>query len=561
MSDIDLIKDRLSIVDVVQGYVKLTRAGKYWKGLSPFTKEKTPSFFVSPDKGLYHCFSTGKGGDMFTFVAEMEGLDFKGALRVLAERAGVELARESRESRDERAELYAALEEACALFEAELARREDPRRYLASRGIDPATVAHWRIGYAPKEWRFLYEKLAARGFSDAALMHAGLVKRPDREGAERVYDRFRGRIMFPLFDPSGRVIAFSGRIFEDEAEPQAKYLNSPEGPLFDKSRALYGIQDAKAGIRTLGFCMLVEGQVDLILMHQLGYRSAVATSGTAFSEHHVEALKRHSSNVLIAYDGDRAGIAAAHRAALMCLAAGMNVKVLALPNGMDPADMALRDPQGLKAAVRAAVPAVQFFLTQTKVSGDPRTRLRMAETLVLPLIGAVRSSLERDYFIRYTAEFLGVSEDAVRSALTMPKTAPVEGRVADPLMRSDARELLLFGIEATLRISEPALADEVRDAFLAEFGAERLDALTARGETFAETARMYASEHFFADHAPAEVRPRVTELVTERNPERRKLRDAYATALRALRDAERSGDVERARVLMDELALLTKKLK
>lgn len=560
MSDIDRIKDRLSIVDVVGGYVKLTRAGKYFKGLSPFTKEKTPSFFVSPDKGLYHCFSTGKGGDMFTFVSEMEGVDFRGALTILAERAGIELERAPRESRDERAELYAALEAACTLFEDELKTRDDPRMYLAGRGIEPGTIAHWRIGYAPKEWRFLRDALVARGFTDEVLLKAGLVKRPDTQSSDRVYDRFRGRIMFPLFDPSGRVIAFSGRIFEDEAEPQAKYLNSPDGPLFDKSRALYGMQDAKAGIRTLGFSMLVEGQVDLVLMHQLGYRSAVASSGTALSEHHVEALKRHSPNVLIAYDGDRAGKAAAYRASQLCLAAHMNVKVLALPNGLDPADMASTDPQGLKAAVRNAVPAVTFFLSETALARDPRERLLKAETTVLPLISAVRSPMEQEYFVKHAAEVLGVSEEAVRRGLARRASGEAYATNADPLLGPHARELVLFGVAATIAESDPASARAIETAFAVEFGAERWSELAAQGEAFIETARMYASEHFFTQE-DGSVAERVARLVSEREPERQSVKKEYDAALRALKEAERAHDAEAARRVMDELAVLTKKLK
>lgn len=570
MSDtVEKIKERLTIVDVVQPYLKLTRAGKYWKGLSPFTKEKTPSFFVSPDKGLYHCFSTGKGGDMFTFVQEMESVDFKGALKILAEKAGVELAEQSRESKDERDLLFAALDAATAFYVAELKNRPHAIEYLHSRGIEQATIEHWKIGYAPKDWRVLRDHLAQKGFKDETLLAAGLVKKPDREdgsGSEvKPYDRFRGRVLFPIFDVSGRVIAFSGRIFEDDPQhPQAKYLNSPEGMLFDKSRALYGIHEAKSGIRTLGFSMLVEGQVDLVMMHQLGYRSAVATSGTSLTASHVEILKRYSPNVLLAYDGDKAGINATYRAALLLLTAGCNVKVVALPAGKDPADMALTDIATLKESIKHAEPVITFFVSHLRRTvSDDRSRLLEVGRLVLPLVAKVQNALDQEHFIKQIAESISASEEALRVEL---KKVPPEGVVAaqqekNPFFADDARERLLFGLLRTYEDVAHPEAMRVKAAFIAEFGAERYETDKARGDGYEESARMLASENFFLLQPPESEAEKLTELLDERRPEMARVRAEYDTLTKALKRAESEhNDTEVAR-LMTELRELSKKIK
>lgn len=564
---VDSIKERLTIVDVVGQYVKLTRAGKYWKGLSPFTKEKTPSFFVSPDKGLYHCFSTGKGGDMFTFVGEMEGVDFKGALTILAEKAGVELVREAPGARDEREQLFAALEAATVFFVATLEQKPGACEYLEKRGLEKATLAHWRVGYAPKEWHALKEHLVQKGFSEATLLSAGLVKRPDREDGsadeKRTYDRFRGRIMFPIFDPSGRVIAFSGRIFEDDpTHPQAKYLNSPEGPLFDKSRALYGIQDAKSAIRSLGFSMLVEGQVDLLMAHQLGYRSAVATSGTAFTASHVEVLKRYSENVLLAYDGDTAGVQATYRAALLLLDAGLHVKAVALPVGMDPADVALTHPEQFKSCIKHAAHVVDFFVSHlVREVSDERKRIVEVGKVVLPLIARMTNAIDQAHAVRKTAEALKVPEDAIRDELKKLKTgAPSYESGGSGFIHADARLELLFGIFKTYDEAGDARAAGIAQALTDEYGAERFRTLSAGGASEIEAAKMLASENFFTLHtSPSEEASALETLLSERR-RAGSVRTRSVALARALSEAEARGDTLEVERLMAELHELSKKL-
>ncbi len=564
---VEQIKERLTIVDVVQQYVQLTRAGKYWKGLSPFTKEKTPSFFVSPDKGLYHCFSTGKGGDMFTFVQEMERVDFKGALTILAEKAGVDIVREAPGARDEREQLFAVLEAATEYFVETLSRTPDAQVYLEGRGLEKATLVHWRVGYAPKEWHALKSHLTEKGFSEATLLAAGLIKRPDRDDGStdetRAYDRFRGRIMFPIFDASGRVIAFSGRIFEDDpSHPQAKYLNSPEGVLFDKSRALYGIQDAKSAIRSLGFSMLVEGQVDLLMVHQLGYRSAVATSGTAFTASHVEVLKRYSDNVLLAYDGDKAGINATHRASLLLLDAGLQVKAVSLPAGLDPADLAHSDPTQFKERVKQAQHVVDFFVAHLSATiREDRARILEVGKVVLPLIARMTNALDQAHAVRKTAEALRVSEDALRAELSKVRTQGASlGTDANALTVSDARLTLLFGMLVTYEEAGDSRAASIAHALEDEYGAERLQTLRVGSTAEVEAAKICASENFFMLHTePDEEGVALETLLSERR-EQGSMRVRARALARSLSEAEARGDAEAIERLMVELHEVSKKL-
>ncbi|HEY0979671.1 MAG TPA: DNA primase, partial [Candidatus Paceibacterota bacterium] len=267
MDTVEQIKARLSIVDVVSPYVKLTKSGRNWKGLSPFNKEKTPSFYVNPERGTYYCFSSGQGGDHFEFVQKMEGVDFKGALKILAEKAGVEIVYEgkgNKEDKDKKDRLYEATARAEALYAAALLEgKEVPGSayaYARSRGLSEETITSWNLGYAPEAWRTLLEKLGEAGFPNPELIAAGLVKEAD-EKKGTFYDRFRNRLMFPIRDIAGRTVAFTGRALDPN--DQAKYLNSPETDLYKKSEILFGMDKAKDAIRQRGFALLVEGQMDL----------------------------------------------------------------------------------------------------------------------------------------------------------------------------------------------------------------------------------------------------------------------------------------------------------
>lgn len=408
---VEEIKERLSILDVIGQYVELKHAGKSYKGRSPFTNEKTPSFYVSPDRGMYYCFSSQQGGDMFTFIEKMEGVDFKGALKILAEKAGVELVPEDPKKRDARETQYALLEEATRYFFNEREAHPHVQEYIEKRGVKMNTIHTWRIGYAKDEWRALRSYLKEKGFTDEQMFKAGLIKTAD--GGKEPYDVFRDRVMFPIFDSSGRVVAFSGRTLKSESGIP-KYVNSPETELFVKSEIMYGYDKAKNGIREYNFSLIVEGQFDLVLAHQAGYTNTVAVSGTAFTKHHIMLLLRLSKNAVLSLDADRAGISAVKRSALPMLLSGMDVKVAHMPEGMDPADVVRNDPHEFKKIVGGAVHVVEFLLRVLKEhTKDERTyKLRVREE-VIPLLIAIDNRIDREHFEGIIAEHIGATKDGV----------------------------------------------------------------------------------------------------------------------------------------------------
>lgn len=408
---VEKIKERLSILDVVSTYVELQKAGKSYKGKSPFTNEKTPSFYVSPDRGMYYCFSSNQGGDIFTFIEKMEGVDFKGALKILAEKAGVELVREDPKKRTERDNQYALIEEACTFYFKEGTNNKEAQDYIIDRGVDGKTIHAWRIGFAPDAWRSLKEHLLERGYTEQQMLAAGLIKKNDE--AKESYDVFRNRIMFPIADSSGRIVAFSGRTLSHDAETP-KYVNSPETELYQKSDILFGYDKAKHGIRHLDFSLIVEGQFDLVLAHQAGYTNTVAVSGTALTLHHVELLQRLSNRTVLALDSDRAGISAIKRAAAIMLRRGMDIKVVWMEQGKDPADIIKDDPKQFRTLVGDAMHVIPFLLEvfRSEKTDDRAYKLIVREE-VLPLLAQIPNRIDREHFEGLAAETLTTTKDAI----------------------------------------------------------------------------------------------------------------------------------------------------
>lgn len=405
MSQVEQIKERLNIVDVVSQYIKLQRAGKNYKGLSPFNKEKTPSFYVSTDRGLYHCFSSGKGGDIFTFVQEMEGVDFQGALKILAEKAGVELVYEDKGKRDERSKLYDILSKAKDIYTDNLTDTET--NYLHDRGINDESINKWEIGYAKPGWRNLLEIFSKE---ENDLFKSGLIKKSEKGG---YYDVFRSRIMFPLYDSSSRVVGFSGRIFPDDNE-SAKYLNSPETELFVKSRILYGYDKAKQSIRKHNFSILVEGQMDVVMSHQAGYTNTVAVSGTSLTSDHLNLIGRLSNNIVMAFDSDRAGIASVGKSAMMALSKGMDVKITSLPYGVDPADLIKDSEDSWKQAIKEAKHIVEFYLNILFEDESDKRKLQLkVHEIVLPFIVVIKNKMDKAHFVSLIASRLQIPEEPI----------------------------------------------------------------------------------------------------------------------------------------------------
>ncbi len=454
-STVEQIKAKLNIVEVVGAYLKLEKAGINYKARCPFHQERTPSFFVSPTRQSFYCFGCNQGGDMFNFVETVEGLDFLGALKVLAERAGVPLIKDNLPRDNNKERLYQALAEAAEFYRRQLTSHPPALAYLRQRGLRDETISDFSLGFAPPEWQVLFNLLKERGYLIADLAQAGLIIQSTKQPG-RWYDRFRGRIMFPIMDGSGRVIGFSARIFAQatsaEAAEVAKYINSPQTPLYDKSRVLYGYHRAKLPIRQNDYCVLVEGQMDLLLSHQAGVANAVAVSGTALTPLHLELLGRLTRNLVMAFDADAAGLKAAKRAIGLGLGAGWEVKIAALPGGVDPAEVILADSAAWPKLINEAVHAVDFLLNRAaSQSADRRTLAHELKREAYPLIAALPERIDQAHFIAKVASLTGLAEELIRADLSeikIPAEAkPPESRgFASAMTRRERIEAKLFGL-------------------------------------------------------------------------------------------------------------------
>lgn len=398
----DEIKSRVDIVDYISTYVRLKKAGKNWQGLCPFHNEKTPSFNVSRDPAIFKCFGCGAGGDVFSFVMRIEGLTFREALERLAEKTGVALPdRPTGPSADKKERARAMHAEAASFYAENLWNTPEILDYARGRGLSDATLRDFQIGWAPDEWESLTTHLGGIGWTGRDLYEAGLARANERGG---FYDAFRGRLMFPIADVQGRVIAFGGRIVGD-GEP--KYLNTPESPLFFKSGTLYALNKANKAIAEQDRVLVMEGYMDVIATHQAGFPIAVATLGTSLTEDHVAVLARKTKNVVLAYDADSAGVKAALRAAPMFEEAEVEVRLLALPAGHDP-DTYIKEfgPPAFGERIENAVPLMEFQLRQLRHQFDMDTDEGRTSYIraAIPALAAVRSNVQKDRYVRLLAE-------------------------------------------------------------------------------------------------------------------------------------------------------------
>ena len=558
MSDtVQQIKDKLSITDIVSGYAKLERAGQNFRARCPFHAERTPSFMVSPERGTYHCFGCGVGGDIFSFVQAIEGLDFKGALKVLAERAGVPLVFGAHEQKDDRGRMFELMEVATIFYQSRLTH--EARVYLTKRGLAEGTIQTFRVGYAGNDWSAVSDHLRAKRFSEKEIVEAGLAKRSERG---TLVDKFRNRIMFPIAGSAGRVVGFSGRIFGEHASPDApKYLNSPETPLFQKSRILYGFDRAKQAMRKHDFAVLVEGQMDLLACHQAGWTNAVAVSGTALTLEHTTIIKRMTTNVVMVLDDDMAGIKATSRGARVALASGMQVKVARLPEGLDPAELILtKGADALRTAIREAEDIVTFlFETLAKHIPKRERFLAVAEATVLPFIREVESPTQRERYVQKAAQALRVSERAITEAIArLPRTPEerfaTEQRVVDAPELDAERSHNAFALllwQASLPtpvIDTHAFAVELERAL----GSPKMAALRALPENEHERLRFAAERLYGETHTLRQESATLVSILT-----RDRLSHELRVVTAALREAEAKGSEREIDELTARCAELT----
>jgi DNA primase len=583
------IRERTDIVAVVSSYMPLRRSGANHQGLCPFHGEKTPSFNVNATRQIFHCFGCGVGGNVFSFLMRMEGLTFPEAVRRLGERVGIEVEEETLtpaevRRREEAERLGRVNEVACDFYHhvlLEEAEGEPGRAYLKERGYGKETARRFRLGYAPERWEALTQHLAAKGFDPKWGHELGLI-RSGKEGRGE-YDLFRRRLIFPILDARGGVVAFGGRVLDD-ALP--KYLNSPESPLYHKGRILYGLHQAKEGMRQRGEGIVVEGYFDLLALHRAGFGNAVATCGTALTAEHARLLKRYCGRLLLLFDQDSAGRKATFRAMDVLLAEGVPAAVVELDAGEDP-DSFLRKRGGdaFRARLAAARPVLELFIDETLSAGGGSIegRARAVEE-VSGKLRLLPSEIERSLYLKRLAERAGLDEALLRRGIGGPAPAappprrpePVPARRAEPAVAREgkAQDWLLHLLAVDARV-----APRVR--------AEGVDALFADPDRRAVAERMLdflgaqrAVEEMLDDAALSEEQRAILSGILLRDEKafaeetverafadcrqatiRHRLRQRSSELSGLIRQAEREGEKERLADLHAELITINRRLK
>lgn len=570
------VKSRLEITEVVGGYLPLKQAGRNLKAPCPFHQEKSASFMVSPEKGIYHCFGCGEGGDIFNFVMKMEGLDFRGALELLARKAGVELVAKKGENKEAsrlRDRLYAAHELAVRYFQASLVQNPKALAYVVKkRKLTRETVRDFQIGYAPDSWNALTDFLVGKGFLQAELLQGGLAGQ--KEGRNTIYDLFRGRVMFTITDREGRPVGFTGRVLDDSLP---KYLNTPQTALYDKSQAIYGFALAREAIRTNDEVVLVEGNMDVVAAHQAGVKQVVAASGTALTLEQLRTLSKLTKNVKLAFDADRAGLVATERAIELGQKLGLTLRMVEMPEGVKDADELIQT-QGvevLKGAIAGAKYIVDYLFDRFEKDYDLSSAVgkrgytdRLASTL-----RRLGDAVEQDHYVKLLASKVGVAEEAVRAKVM--ETESTSGGGSARQLASATRENDLVrravvqaqGKPSSRRLLEEALLGLVLvdagtrlaldDLEAADFSApERQEILGAVKSNSSETAADIAlalteqadyinilllrGEQEFAELAPADRSFEAFGLA--RRLQMASNKDIKQILSQKLREAEKSGD-------------------
>lgn len=429
------IKSKLDILDVISEYVQLKQSGSNFRGLCPFHQEKTPSFFVSPDRQIWHCFGCGEGGDMFSFVQKVEGVDFPEALRILAEKAGVEIKQYDSHNSSQRTKLLDICELSAKFYHKilkESSSAEEARKYLKTRGVSSQTISEFQLGFIPDQWDTLLKFLNKRKYQASEIEAAGLVV--SKQGNSGYYDRFRYRLMFPINDLHGQVVGFTGRILpsKDKKDKKeiAKYINTPETEIYNKSRILYGLDKAKLEAKNKKYFILVEGNMDVLACFQAGYKNTVCSSGTALTLEQAQLLKRYAPNILLAFDMDMAGQNATKRGIDVLLNQGLNVKIVDLGNKYkDPDEFIQKDEKGWKKALVESLPIMEYYFSsafqpyQSKAKKLLKVEDKKEITKkLLPVIAKLGDSVEQGLWLRRLAEDLSVSEVFLRDALHKIKT-------------------------------------------------------------------------------------------------------------------------------------------
>lgn len=463
MDEITQIKERLDIVEIISTYLTVKKAGKNFKALCPFHIEKTPSFMISPERQTFKCFSCGEGGDIFSFVEKMEGLDFYNALKLLAGKAGVELKTDSirfgdREHKaDKKTKIFEINEWTKKVYHKILLdhpKGENAREYLKKRGLIKETIENFEIGYAPKAWDFILKFLKSKNYTEMEIVEAGVAIKND---TGKIYDRFRGRVVFPINNIMGNTIAFTCRILEDDKNA-AKYINSSESPIYTKGKTIYGLDKAKVTIKSENLAVMVEGNMDVITCYQSGFKNVVATSGTALTLDQLKVLSRYAPEIAFSFDSDNAGQIAMKRAIRMALENDISIKIIKMPAPFKDPDEAIKaDPENWKKAVASARPALEYWIDS--MIGEKKLGVSDKKNIakeILPVIKVIFSDIEKEHYLKYLSEKLSVSEQSLSNALEKSKAdsefkkAPEEMKPTPKKLAPAERILSLLWVEPSL---------------------------------------------------------------------------------------------------------------
>jgi DNA primase len=561
------VKNRLDIVDVVGDFVSLKRSGQNYKALSPFTNEKTASFYVVPSKGIFKDFSSGKGGDAITFVMEHEGMSYVEAIRYLAKKYGVEIKEdEGRRSEDlasqsTRDALYIVMNFAKDYYKDLLFKHEEGRSiglsYFRERGFNDRTIEKFELGYSLNEWDHLAKAATSKGYSEEMLEKSGLLIVKDEGGDSRVkkYDRFRGRVIFPVHNLSGKVIAFGARILTKEKD-QPKYINSPETEIYHKSNVLYGMFQAKNAIRKEEFCYLVEGYTDVISLHQSDVENVVASSGTALTEEQIKLMRRFTENVTVLYDGDAAGIKAALRGIDLVLKGGLNVRIVLLPDGEDPDSYSRK--MGSTEFKKYLIDHTQDFIS-FKISlyskdavHDP---IKKAEAIreIVASISVIPDPIKRSVYIQETSVLLKISESVLFTELNKmlikerdKKTQEkIREEVKEPVetfidqtqvSKTDIQSMVQMQERETIRLLLNYAESQYEEQRLIDFVLTELEDVEFTNPVFKEIYQAFRENankkkvidtYYFMEHGSPGVKNAVADLTTHRYETSKHWSDKY----------------------------------
>jgi DNA primase, catalytic core len=590
MNPSDEIKQKLDIVDFIREYIPVKAVGANFQALCPFHGEKTPSLVISPEKQIWHCFGCGKGGDVFSFLMEMEGLGFSEAVRQLAPKVGVTLRNDNPETYSKRNRLLDMMALSVKYYHHILNSKlgEKSVEYLKKRGITQEIIDEWQIGYSPDSWDSLLNFLSARPltgkkFLASEMLEAGLVIK--KEGAaNRYYDRFRDRIMFPVYDVSGNPIAYSARINPAVVNDKVgKYINSPQNAIYDKSRVLFGLDKAKNYIKSEDLAIVVEGQMDVIACHQFGFKNAVASSGTALTTEQITLLKRYTNNIALCFDADAAGQLAADRGIKEAMAQEMNIRVIIIPSGKDPDDALRQDRSSFELAVKEAKPMMEYYFNKVTAGLDlssVETKKDVAKKM-LAMIAKLANKIEAAHWLKVTAQALETDENALRESLPKETVREVVATVKAPQVAVKTREEQLSELILAIIIRFPdfiayvisklelswleneAIRSFYKNLIIYYNKNNALDYSGFRADLANETSEaadildrlILLGEKDFYSYEEKNVREEIIKIIIELK--KYYLQKQIFAAQKAMAEAEKNGEVDKINKILEELKVLT----